>query len=153
FLVYRQRALGERSRPRKVALALQQDGEVVEAFRRLRVLGAEHLFADCQGIAKKRRGLGVSCAAMEITACPIQKFRNGSVIRGTPRQQMWRERRAQRPRLRVGVSLLWVGRCEPCNQSPDGVLRPTVYRPCSCHCLHETMDRHRRTVVLEWVVL
>ena len=43
----RQRALEERPRPRKVALGLEQEGEVVEAFRRIGMLRAERLFADC----------------------------------------------------------------------------------------------------------
>ena len=45
LFAYRQRALEERPRPRKVALVLEQDGEVVEARRRIGMLGAEHLFA------------------------------------------------------------------------------------------------------------
>ena len=75
-------------------------------------------------------------------------------MRFAPRQQMRRELGAQRPRLRIAVAVLWVDRHQPCNQSPDGILRRTVcLRPCSCHRLHETMHRHRRSAVLEWVVL
>ena len=69
LFAYRQRALVERPRRRKVALVLEQDGEVVEARRRIGMLGAEHLFAYCQCITNKRRGLGVSRAPVEI-ACP-----------------------------------------------------------------------------------
>jgi hypothetical protein len=42
----RQRALNERSRPRKIALKMKQDGEVVEALRCIRMVGAEHLLVD-----------------------------------------------------------------------------------------------------------
>ena len=48
FSLYRQRAFIERPRPRKVALVAEQDGEVVEARRRVGMLGAERLLADRQ---------------------------------------------------------------------------------------------------------
>ena len=54
LFAYRQRALEERPRPRKVALSLEQDGEVVEARRRIGMLGAEHLFADRQRALEER---------------------------------------------------------------------------------------------------
>src|SRR5260370_1038855 len=86
LLPNRQRALIERPRPGKVALGLKQVGEVVEARRRLGMLGAEDLFADCQRIAKKRLGLRVSRAPVEIAAHPVQKVRPicslQSLIRG-----------------------------------------------------------------------
>ena len=67
---------------------------------------------------------------------------------------MRRELRAQRPRLRIAVAVPRIDRHQPCNQSPDGILRRTIcLRPRSCHRLHETMHRHRRSAVLEWVVL
>ena len=100
LFAYRQRALVERPRPRKVALVLQQEGEVVEARRRVGMLGAERLFAYRQCITQKRRGLGVSCAPVEIAACPIQKAQPASEAssgRFTPRKQMRRKLRAQRP--------------------------------------------------------
>ena len=46
LLVNRERALKERPRPGKVALILKQRGEVVEAHRRLGMLGAGYLFVD-----------------------------------------------------------------------------------------------------------
>jgi hypothetical protein len=36
---------------------IAQTGEIVEALRRLRILGAEHLLADRQRITKQRLGL------------------------------------------------------------------------------------------------
>ena len=91
---------------------------------------------------------------MEIPACPIQKFPDRSLITATPRQQMWCELRAQRPRLWVAVPLMWVSRHQPCNQSLDRTLcRAICLRPCSCHRLDETMHRHRRRGVLKGVVL
>ena len=50
LLVDRQRALEERPRPRKVALGLQQAGEVVEARRRIGMSGRD-LLADRQRAA------------------------------------------------------------------------------------------------------
>jgi hypothetical protein len=44
----RQRALEHRSRRRKVALGLEQEGKIVEARSGGRMLGAEHLFVDRQ---------------------------------------------------------------------------------------------------------
>jgi hypothetical protein len=41
-------------------------GEVVEAYRRIGMLGAEHLYADRQRIAKQWCGLRVSCAPVEV---------------------------------------------------------------------------------------
>ena len=198
----RQRALEERPRPRKVALGLEQDGEVVEARRRIGMLGAEHLFADrqralverprpckvalglkqdgevvealavsgCSGpstfsriaSASRRRGcrLGVSRAPEEIAACPVQEagpvcnVRSVIGARFAPRKQMRSELGAQRPRLRIAVAVLGIDRHQPCNQSPYGILRRAFcLRPRSCHCLHETMHRHRRRAVLEGVVL
>jgi len=52
LLVYRQRALQERPRPRKVALVPEQDGEVVEARRPVGMRWAEHLFAYRQCITQ-----------------------------------------------------------------------------------------------------
>jgi hypothetical protein len=48
LFVDRQRTLLERPRPRKVALEVEQVGEVFEAWQRIGMLGAERLFADCQ---------------------------------------------------------------------------------------------------------
>ena len=42
----RQRALQERPRPGRVALGLKQEGEKVEAPRRIGMLGTENLFAN-----------------------------------------------------------------------------------------------------------
>src|SRR6516225_2566994 len=67
---------------------------------------------------------------------------------------MWRELRAQRPRLRVADPPLWVGPHQPCKQPLDGLLHRTIcLRTCSCHRLHETMHRHRRYAILERMVL
>src|SRR5262245_14816380 len=124
------------------------------------MLGAEHLLADSQRIAKKRLGLRVSRAPMEIAAHPVQKVRPvcslQSLIRGrfVSRKQMWREMGAQRPGLRIAVSLLWIGRRQPCNQSPDGILRRTIcLRTLSCHGLNETMHCYRRSAILKGVML
>src|SRR5262249_14689791 len=54
LFVYRQRALEERPRPRKVALVPEQDGEVVEARCNVGMLGAEHLFTDRQRALAER---------------------------------------------------------------------------------------------------
>ncbi len=138
LFAYRQRALEERPRPRKVALAWsrmarllrlspcrdargrapfrgspararraaappqgrpgpEQEGEVVEARRRIGMLGAERLFAHRQRIAKQRRGLGVSCAARRNSCRPVQKtgpvcnVRSVIEARFAPRKQMRRE--------------------------------------------------------------
>ena len=56
----RQRALEERPRP----LVRKQQGEVVEARRRIGMLGAERLFSYRQCIAEKLRSLRVSRAAV-----------------------------------------------------------------------------------------
>ena len=45
---YRQRALEERLRPSKVALVMKEIGEVIEARRRIGMLGAERLLVDRQ---------------------------------------------------------------------------------------------------------
>ena len=67
---------------------------------------------------------------------------------------MRRKLGAQWPRLRIAVALAGIDRHQPCNQSPDGILRRTgCLRPSSCHDLHETMHRHRGCAVLEGVVL
>ena len=54
LLVDRQRALEERPRAGEVALGLKQEGEVVEARRRLGMLGAERLLADRQRALEER---------------------------------------------------------------------------------------------------
>jgi hypothetical protein len=54
LLVDRQRALVERSRRRQIALGLKQEGEVVEARRRIGMLGAEHLLPDRQCALEER---------------------------------------------------------------------------------------------------
>ena len=54
LLADRQRALEERPRRREVALVLQQQGEVVEAPRRIGMLGAEHLLRDRQRALAER---------------------------------------------------------------------------------------------------
>ena len=59
LLVDRQRALEERPRRRKVALVLKQDGEVVEARRRIGMLGAEYLLADRQRALEERPRLRI----------------------------------------------------------------------------------------------
>ena len=53
-LVDRQGALVERSRSREVALGPKQAGEVVEALRRIGVVGAERPLADPQGALVER---------------------------------------------------------------------------------------------------
>jgi hypothetical protein len=53
----RQRPLIERSGPRKLALGLKQDGEVVETRRRIGMLGADHLLVDRQRPPIQRLGL------------------------------------------------------------------------------------------------
>src|SRR5829696_7895743 len=73
LLVDRQRALEERPRRRQVALSLQQEGEVVEAHRRLRMLGAERLLTDRQRVSKQRFGRRMGSSAVKIAACPVQK--------------------------------------------------------------------------------
>ena len=81
-------------------------------------------------------------------------MKDRGVISATPRQQMWRQLCAQRPRLGIVVAVLWVARRQPRNQFSDGILRRTIcLRPRSGHRLHEAMDRHRRSAVLERVVL
>ena len=52
--MYGQRALKERPRARKVALAPEQGGEIIEALRCRRMLGAEHLFAYRQRALEQR---------------------------------------------------------------------------------------------------
>jgi hypothetical protein len=82
-------------------LVLKQEGEVVEADRRVGMLAAERLFAGRQCIAKKLRGLGVCASPKQIAACPPQKLgparnnRGVIVARITPRQQMRRKLGAQ----------------------------------------------------------
>ena len=49
----------DRPRRREVALGLQQAGEVVEALRRVRMLGAKHLLPDRQRALKERPRLNV----------------------------------------------------------------------------------------------
>src|SRR5437667_6695644 len=91
---YRQRALLEWSRCRKVAPFLERERKVVEACRRAGIVGAERLFFYCQGIAEKLRGLGIGRTPEEITACPVQKvgpvcdFRSGMGMDIAQRQQM-----------------------------------------------------------------
>ena len=53
----RQRSLVKRACPRKVALDLKQEGEVVEAPRRIGMLEAERLFADRQRALEERPSL------------------------------------------------------------------------------------------------
>ena len=47
FLVDTKGALEEWPRPYEVALGVKQEGEVVEARRRVGMLGAEHFIANC----------------------------------------------------------------------------------------------------------
>jgi hypothetical protein len=53
-LADRKRALVERPRRREVALDLKQDGEVVEARRRIGMLGAERLVVNRQRALEER---------------------------------------------------------------------------------------------------
>ncbi|MFZ0496626.1 MAG: hypothetical protein WAM10_13660, partial [Methylocella sp.] len=54
LLADRQRALMERPRASKVTLGSKQAGEVVEARRRIGMLGAEHLLIDRQRALMER---------------------------------------------------------------------------------------------------
>jgi hypothetical protein len=54
LLADRQRPLEERPRRRKIALRLQQGGEVVEALRGIGMVGAERPLADRQGALEER---------------------------------------------------------------------------------------------------
>ena len=54
LLADRQRALVERPRLSKVALVPEQDGEVVEARRRMGMLGAERLLVNRQRALEER---------------------------------------------------------------------------------------------------
>jgi len=54
LFIYRQRALEERPRSRKVALVPEQEGEVVEAARRPGMLGAAFLLVNGQRALEKR---------------------------------------------------------------------------------------------------
>ena len=58
LLADRQGALEERPRRREVALVLKQDGEVVEARRRIGMVGAERLLADRQRALEERPRAG-----------------------------------------------------------------------------------------------
>src|SRR5438094_954723 len=106
LLADREGALVEWPCPRKVALGLEHVGKVVEACRSIGMLGAEYLYADRQRIAKQWCGLRVSCAPVEVLACPTQQMKDRGVISATPRQQMWRQLCAQRPRLGIVVAVL-----------------------------------------------
>src|SRR5262245_7056162 len=97
---HRQYALKQRARCCKVALALEQEGEGVETYRRIGMLRAERPFPYSTCALKERRGLGVICAPEEIRACPVQKLRDRTVFRDTLRKQMWRELRAL-PRSKI----------------------------------------------------
>jgi hypothetical protein len=59
----RQGALIERPRSGKVALVLQQGGEIAEARRRVGMLGAERLLTDRQGALIERPSLAASSMA------------------------------------------------------------------------------------------
>ena len=161
LFAYGQCALEEWPRRCIVALRLAHDGEVVEALCRKGMLGAEHLLTFCKDTTNNGRSLGVSCAAVQVGDRPVQEVgpvsnvRCGIGARFAQRKQMRRKLTAQRPQVRVfGGLVLGVDRPKPRNQSLFGVLRRAFcLRPCYCHCLHETMHRHRRRAVLERVVL
>ena len=59
LLADRQRALEERPRPGEIALGLKQEGEVVEAHRRIGMVGAERLLADRQRALEERPRLSI----------------------------------------------------------------------------------------------
>ena len=48
FLIDRQRPSYEKLRVRKIALSETQDGKILEARRRIGMVEAERIFADCQ---------------------------------------------------------------------------------------------------------
>jgi hypothetical protein len=84
-----QRALDERPRPRKLALVFEQQSEVVEARRRVGMLGAERLFCCHQCIAKKRGGVGISRAPRN-AASPAQAVALDFVSKTRPSRRIGR---------------------------------------------------------------
>src|SRR6266511_2838488 len=75
FFMYRHRALKERPRPRKVALVVKQKGEVVEARRRVGMLGAEHLLAYRQRAFQERPCPRMVTLGMEQLAETVEALR------------------------------------------------------------------------------
>ena len=93
----RQRALVERPRPRKVTEGMKQDSEVVEARRRIGMLGAERLLADRQ------------CALTQRPRAPIVGLslkHDGDVGKAPRRTRMLRAERLLVDRQRALKELL-----------------------------------------------
>src|SRR5580658_3114560 len=87
LLADRQRALVERPRARKVALVLEQEGEIVEALRRVGMLGPKHLLADRQRALVERPALCVGRqSAMPVISGELEQI-SGALLgprRNTP---------------------------------------------------------------------
>ena len=65
---------------------------------------------------------------------------------------MRRQRRTARPRRRIVVAVIWIGRRQACDKALDGTLCGRIgVGP--RHGLHKTVHRHRRQAVLERVML